>query len=157
MERLPSPSYSVLAGLWSMLMASGLVFGQGQAAAYLVAPIARNPCTVCPKWSFTLLSFAFMESLCIYGLVIALAILFANQCTLVSCTSVCALSPRSVHETATFQGLTLTGSLPTIYRVTHAPLGSTRLSLHFRRHSSTPSANIDGWRIGFRRHPTDPR
>ena len=69
-------------------MASGLVFGQGQAAAYLVAPIARNPCTVCPKWSFTLLSFAFMESLCIYGLVIALAILFANQCTLVSCTSV---------------------------------------------------------------------
>ena len=49
-------------------MASGLVFGQGQAAAYLVAPIARNPCTVCPKWSFTLLSFAFMESLCIYGL-----------------------------------------------------------------------------------------
>ena len=32
-----------LAGLWSMLMASGLVFGQGQAAAYHDEAIRLDP------------------------------------------------------------------------------------------------------------------
>ena len=50
-------------------------------AASLDDLTAIHPDAVGPKWSLRLLSFAFMESLCIYGLVIALAILFANEHT----------------------------------------------------------------------------
>ena len=52
--------------------------GQGQAAAYATEAIARQPDAEGKIRGLLLLSFAFMKSLCIYGLVIALAILFAN-------------------------------------------------------------------------------
>ena len=48
--------------------------GQGQAAAYATEAIARQPDAEGKIRGLLLLSFAFMESLCIYGLVIALAI-----------------------------------------------------------------------------------
>ncbi len=69
---------SVAAGISVGLAAIGPGVGQGNAAAYAVEGIARQPEAEGKIRSVLLLSFAFMESLCIYGLVIALAILFAN-------------------------------------------------------------------------------
>ena len=66
------------AGLAVELAAVGPGVGQGTAAAYAVEGIARQPEAEQKIRGVLLLSFAFMESLCIYGLVIALAILFAN-------------------------------------------------------------------------------
>lgn len=60
------------------LAAVGPGIGQGNAAAYAVEGIARQPEAEGKIRGVLLLSFAFMESLCIYGLVISLAILFAN-------------------------------------------------------------------------------
>ena len=100
MERLPSSRNLDPAGIAVGLAAIGPGIGQGQAAAYLDEANRLDPGDVASNPRLLLLSFAFMESLCIYGLVIALAILFANQCTLVSCTSVCALHFRL---TATFR------------------------------------------------------
>lgn len=68
----------VAAGLAVGLAAIGPGVGQGQAAAYAVEAIARQPDSEGKIRGLLLLAFAFMESLCIYGLVIALAILFAN-------------------------------------------------------------------------------
>ena len=68
----------VAAGLSVGLAAIGPGIGQGQAAAYAAEAIARQPDAEGKIRGLLLLSFAFMESLCIYGLVIALAILFAN-------------------------------------------------------------------------------
>ena len=66
------------AGLSVGLAAVGPGIGQGTAAGYAVEGIARQPEAEQKIRGVLLLSFAFMESLCIYGLVIALAILFAN-------------------------------------------------------------------------------
>ena len=66
------------AGLSVGLAAIGPGMGQGNAAAYAVEGIARQPEAEGKIRGVLLLSFAFMESLCIYGLVISLAILFAN-------------------------------------------------------------------------------
>ena len=66
------------AGLSVGLAAVGPGVGQGTAAGYAVEGIARQPEAEQKIRGVLLLSFAFMESLCIYGLVIALAILFAN-------------------------------------------------------------------------------
>jgi len=52
--------------------------GQGTAAGYAVEGIARQPEAEGKIRGALLLSFAFMESLTIYGLVVALALLFAN-------------------------------------------------------------------------------
>ena len=73
-----NPSGPVAAGLSVGLAAIGPGIGQGQAAAYAAEAIARQPDAEGKIRGLLLLSFAFMESLCIYGLVIALAILFAN-------------------------------------------------------------------------------
>ena len=81
MEPLDSAVNPDWAREWIMLEASGLVFRLMTSAAYATEAIAIHPHAVYPKWSSKLLSFAFMESLCIYGLVIALAILFANTLT----------------------------------------------------------------------------
>jgi F-type H+-transporting ATPase subunit c len=55
--------------------------GQGTAAGYAVEGIARQPEAEGKIRGALLLSFAFMESLTIYGLVVALALLFANPFT----------------------------------------------------------------------------
>ena len=60
------------------LPAIGPGIGQGQAAAYAAEAIGRQPEAESKVRGLLLLSFAFMESLCIYGLVVALAILFAE-------------------------------------------------------------------------------
>ena len=62
------------AGIAVGLAAIGPGVGQGQAAAYATEAIARQPDAEGKIRGLLLLSFAFMESLCIYGLVIALAI-----------------------------------------------------------------------------------
>jgi ATP synthase F0 subunit c len=70
---------SVLAaGLAVGLAAIGPGMGQGTAAGYAVEGIARQPEAEGKIRGALLLSFAFMESLTIYGLVVALALLFAN-------------------------------------------------------------------------------
>ena len=70
---------SVLAaGLSVGLAAIGPGMGQGTAAGYAVEGIARQPEAEGKIRGALLLSFAFMESLTIYGLVVALALLFAN-------------------------------------------------------------------------------
>jgi F-type H+-transporting ATPase subunit c len=65
---------------WSSvgLAAIGPGIGQGTAAGYAVEGIARQPEAEGKIRGALLLSFAFMESLTIYGLVVALALLFAN-------------------------------------------------------------------------------
>jgi F-type H+-transporting ATPase subunit c len=52
--------------------------GQGTAAGYAVEGIARQPEAEGKIRGALLLSFAFIESLTIYGLVVALVVLFAN-------------------------------------------------------------------------------
>jgi ATP synthase F0 subunit c len=73
------PAASVVAaGLAVGLAAIGPGLGQGNAAGSAVDGIARQPEAEGKIRGTLLLSFAFMESLTIYGLVIALAVLFAN-------------------------------------------------------------------------------
>jgi len=60
------------------LAAIGPGMGQGTAAGYAVEGIARQPEAEGKIRGALLLSFAFMESLTIYGLVVALVVLFAN-------------------------------------------------------------------------------
>ncbi|PVH47613.1 hypothetical protein PAHAL_4G102000 [Panicum hallii] len=56
----------------------GLGVGQGTAAGQAVEGIARQPQAEGKIRGTLLLSLAFMEALTIYGLVVALALLFAN-------------------------------------------------------------------------------
>jgi len=67
------------------VVASGLSIGpgigQGTAAAQAVEGIARQPEAEGRIRGTLLLSLAFMESLTIYGLVVSLALLFANPFT----------------------------------------------------------------------------
>merc|ERR1711871_1592282 len=60
------------------VIAAGLGVGQGTAAGYAVEGIARQPEAEGKICGALLLSFAFTESLTIYGLVVALALIFAN-------------------------------------------------------------------------------
>ena len=69
----------VSAGLAVGLAAIGPGMGQGTAAGYAVEGIARQPEAEGKIRGALLLSFAFMESLTIYGLVVALALLFAER------------------------------------------------------------------------------
>ena len=78
MERPSIAPNTELEGLGLVYPSIERVHGQGQAAAYATEAIARQPYSEGNLRGLLLLSFAFMESLCIYGLVIALAILFAN-------------------------------------------------------------------------------
>jgi F-type H+-transporting ATPase subunit c len=63
------------------LAAIGPGIGQGTAAAQAVEGIARQPEAEGRIRGTLLLSLAFMESLTIYGLVVSLALLFANPFT----------------------------------------------------------------------------
>jgi F-type H+-transporting ATPase subunit c len=66
------------AGFAIGLAAIGPGICQGSAAAQAVEGIARQPEAEGKIRGTLLLSFAFMESLTIYGLVVALLLLFAN-------------------------------------------------------------------------------
>jgi len=68
----------VAAGFSVGLAAIGPGVGQGTAAGYAVEGIARQPEAEGKIRGALLLSFAFIESLTIYGLVVALVLLFAN-------------------------------------------------------------------------------
>ncbi len=73
------PAASVVAAALAVgLAAIGPGIGQGVAAGQAVEGIARQPEAEGKIRGTLLLSLAFMESLTIYGLVIALVLLFAN-------------------------------------------------------------------------------
>jgi len=78
MERTPSPRNIELAGIADVLKARARAMNRSRAAAYLDGIIFALLVQLREYKRLEVLSFAFMESLCIYGLVIALAILFAN-------------------------------------------------------------------------------
>ena len=81
MNAVISAASVVGAGLAVGLAAIGPGVGQGSAAAQAVEGIARQPEAEGKIRGTLLLSFAFMESLTIYGLVISLLLLFANPFT----------------------------------------------------------------------------
>ncbi|MCS6958537.1 MAG: ATP synthase F0 subunit C [Pseudanabaenaceae cyanobacterium SKYGB_i_bin29] len=68
----------IAAGLAVGLGSLGPGFGQGIAASRAVEGIARQPEADGKIRGTLLLSLAFMEALTIYGLVVALVLLFAN-------------------------------------------------------------------------------
>jgi F-type H+-transporting ATPase subunit c len=78
MSPLVAAASVIGAGLAVGLAAIGSGVGQGTAAGYAVEGIARQPEAEGKIRGALLLSFAFMESLTIYGLVVSLVVLFAN-------------------------------------------------------------------------------
>jgi F-type H+-transporting ATPase subunit c len=78
MDPLISAASVIAAALAIGLAAIGPGIGQGNAAGEAVAGIARQPEAEGKIRGTLLLTLAFMESLTIYGLVIALVLLFAN-------------------------------------------------------------------------------
>jgi F-type H+-transporting ATPase subunit c len=78
MNPLIAAASVVAASLAIGLAAIGPGIGQGNAAGQAVEGIARQPEAEGKIRGTLLLSFAFMESLTIYGLVVALVLLFAN-------------------------------------------------------------------------------
>ena len=78
MNPIVSAASVVASGLSVGLAAIGPGIGQGTAAAQAVEGIARQPEAENKIRGTLLLSLAFMEALTIYGLVVALALLFAN-------------------------------------------------------------------------------
>ena len=81
MNPIISAASVIGAGLAVGLAAIGPGVGQGSAAAQAVEGIARQPEAEGKIRGTLRLSFAFMESLTIYGLVISLLLLFANPFT----------------------------------------------------------------------------
>ena len=77
MNPIISAASVIAAGLAIGLAAIGRI-GQGSAAAQAVEGLARQPEAEGKIRGTLLLSLAFMESLTIYGLVVALCLLFAN-------------------------------------------------------------------------------
>jgi F-type H+-transporting ATPase subunit c len=78
MNPIISGASVIAAGLAIGLAAIGPGIGQGTAAAQAVEGLARQPEAEGKIRGTLLLSLAFMESLTIYGLVVALCLLFAN-------------------------------------------------------------------------------
>jgi F-type H+-transporting ATPase subunit c len=81
MNPIVSSASVIAAGLSIGLAAIGPGIGQGTAAAQAVEGIARQPEAEGKIRGMLLLTFAFMEALTIYGLVVALVLLFANPFT----------------------------------------------------------------------------
>ena len=81
MDSIISAASVIAAGLAVGVAAIGPGIGQGSAAANAVEGIARHPEVEGKIRGTLLLSLAFMESLTIYGLVVALSLLFANPYT----------------------------------------------------------------------------
>ncbi len=75
---LVAAASALAAGFAVGLGAIGPGIGQGSAAGDALAGIARQPETEGRVRGVLLLGLAFMESLTIYGLVVALSLLFAN-------------------------------------------------------------------------------
>jgi F-type H+-transporting ATPase subunit c len=78
MDSLTSAASVLAAALAVGLAAIGPGLGQGNAAGQAVEGIARQPEAEGKIRGTLLLSLAFMEALTIYGLVVALVLLFAN-------------------------------------------------------------------------------
>nr|ARO91062.1 ATP synthase CF0 subunit C [Flintiella sanguinaria] len=78
MNPIVSAASVIAAGLAVGLAAIGPGIGQGTAAAQAVEGISRQPEAEGKIRAMLLLSLAFMEALTIYGLVVALSLLFAN-------------------------------------------------------------------------------
>ena len=78
MDSITSAASVVAAGLAVGLAAIGPGIGQGSASQGAVEGIARQPEAEGKIRGTLLLSLAFMESLTIYGLVVALVLLFAT-------------------------------------------------------------------------------
>ena len=78
MDSIIAAASVIAAGLSIGLAAIGPGIGQGNAAGQAVEGIARQPEAENKIRGTLLLSLAFMEALTIYGLVVALALLFAN-------------------------------------------------------------------------------
>jgi F-type H+-transporting ATPase subunit c len=78
MDPLVSAASVLAAALAVGLAAIGPGIGQGNAAGQAVEGIARQPEAEGKIRGTLLLSLAFMEALTIYGLVVALVLLFAN-------------------------------------------------------------------------------
>jgi len=78
MDPLVSAASVIAAALAVGLAAIGPGIGQGNAAGQAVEGIARQPEAEGKIRGTLLLSLAFMEALTIYGLVVALVLLFAN-------------------------------------------------------------------------------
>lgn len=78
MDSLTSAASVLAAGLAVGIGAIGPGIGQGNAAGSAVEGIARQPEAEGKIRGTLLLSLAFMEALTIYGLVVALVLLFAN-------------------------------------------------------------------------------
>jgi F-type H+-transporting ATPase subunit c len=78
MDPLVSAASVIAAALAIGLAAIGPGIGQGNASGSAVEGIARQPEAEGKIRGTLLLTLAFMESLTIYGLVIALVLLFAN-------------------------------------------------------------------------------
>ncbi|XP_057842414.2 ATP synthase subunit c, chloroplastic-like [Cryptomeria japonica] len=78
MNPLISATSIIAAGLSIGLASNGPGIGQGTAAGQAVEGIARQPEVKGKIRGTLLLSLAIMEALTIYGLVVALALLFVN-------------------------------------------------------------------------------
>jgi len=78
MDSLVAAASVIAAALAVGLGSIGPGVGQGTAAGQAVEGIARQPEAEGKIRGTLLLSFAFMESLTIYGLVVSLILLFAN-------------------------------------------------------------------------------
>ncbi|CAH1413673.1 unnamed protein product [Lactuca virosa] len=78
MNPLISAASVIAAGLAEGLASIGPGVGQGTATSQAIEGIARQPEAEGKIRGTLLLSLAFMEALTIYGLVVALALLFAN-------------------------------------------------------------------------------
>jgi F-type H+-transporting ATPase subunit c len=78
MDSLIAAASVLAAALAIGLGALGPGIGQGTAAGSALEGIARQPEAEDKLRGTLLISFAFMESLTIYGLVVALVLLFAN-------------------------------------------------------------------------------
>jgi len=84
MNPIVSAASVIAAGLSVGLAAIGPGIGQGSAAGQALEGIARQPEAEGKIRGTLLLSLAFMEALTIYGLVVALSLLFANPFTSVT-------------------------------------------------------------------------
>ncbi len=78
MDSIIAAASVIAAGLSIGLSAIGPGIGQGTAAGMAMEGISRQPEAEEQIRGTLLLSLAFMEALTIYGLVVALALLFAN-------------------------------------------------------------------------------
>jgi F-type H+-transporting ATPase subunit c len=78
MDSLTAAASVIVAALAVGLAAIGPGIGQGNAAGSAAEGIARQPEAEGKIRGTLLLSLAFMEALTIYGLVVALVLLFAN-------------------------------------------------------------------------------